>query len=203
MEKKNLAYCESCKHKSFDPKMGIVCGLTGIKPWFEINCNNFLIEDANYSYACKSVNEGLLLVDTKKRFLHYIVDSVSLIFIMSKLIPFLINDNPFVYLLSLVFVLYAYYFFAEFYLQKTVGKMLTKTIVLDAQTLSQPTFIQIAIRSFFRLPFVNFIDSVSFLMGLNLHDTVSKTSVFNNDEVIIGKARILLDLNGERYKGLE
>lgn len=36
-----LDFCKKCKKRKFDPKQGIVCGLTSEKPTFEDNCPDF------------------------------------------------------------------------------------------------------------------------------------------------------------------
>ena len=36
-----LKICKTCQNKDFDPKRGIVCGLTNEKPVFEINCADY------------------------------------------------------------------------------------------------------------------------------------------------------------------
>jgi uncharacterized RDD family membrane protein YckC len=68
---------------------------------------------------------------------------------------------------------FLYYFLSEFFFGKTVGKILTKTIVLDKNGNKPKTF-NLVVRSLVRLiP----VESITFLFGLGFHDLVSGTVV--------------------------
>lgn len=43
-EKERLEFCAKCTNRNFDPKQGIVCGLTGIKPAFEMSCPDYVLD---------------------------------------------------------------------------------------------------------------------------------------------------------------
>lgn len=75
------------------------------------------------------------------------------------------------------FVLYfGYFFLFEFFLGKTPGKYLTKTVVANNIGM-KPTAKQLVFRNLCRLiPFDNF----SFLFGSGMHDAISKTVVIKN-----------------------
>lgn len=73
-----------------------------------------------------------------------------------------------------------YYSLLEYLLGKTVGKILTRTRVLMANTGAKLTLMRIIGRSFARLiPF----DAVSFLFSSGWHDTLTGTVVVNDDSL--------------------
>ena len=72
---------------------------------------------------------------------------------------------------------FLYYFISEFFFAKTVGKLLTKTIVVDKSGNKPKTF-NLVVRSLVRLiP----VESITFLFGLGFHDLVSGTVVVKAD----------------------
>jgi len=75
-------------------------------------------------------------------------------------------------LFSVVF--FCYYFLFELFFGKTIGKMLTKTIVVD-QNGNKPRALRLIIRTLLRMiP----VEGLSFLFGnYGLHDLLSKTTV--------------------------
>jgi uncharacterized RDD family membrane protein YckC len=195
MEEKNLSYCESCSFKSFDSKIGLVCGQTDKKPNFKTECEKFEFNKKNHTYFYNSLIKNSIKAENKKRVLNYLIDAISIMIFLSYIIPILIGSSPKILIFTMIIVLFLYYFFMELNLQKTVGKMITNTIVLDSRTMEKPSKKQIMIRSFFRLPLINFLDAISFLMGLNLHDSASNTKVYNGDPLKIEKAKVLLKIN--------
>lgn len=117
------------------------------------------------------------------RFLNLIIDLV-VVFILYVLL-FSLFVSPFIEgvpfqsvkgldLLVLMISLFEYYGFMEYKYQKTVGKFLTKTQVVNKDG-KQPQLKDILIRTACRLiP----IDAVSFLFTKDgLHDSLSKTTV--------------------------
>ena len=55
-------YCNSCKNYDFDIKKGILCGLTGLKPSFENECSNFVLDPIRR----KKVNNGIQKLELSK-----------------------------------------------------------------------------------------------------------------------------------------
>ncbi len=72
---------------------------------------------------------------------------------------------------------FAYFFFSEYYLGKTLGKFVTNTFVVDIYG-NKPTAKALAIRTLCRIiPF----DNLSFLAATNgWHDSLSDTRVVNS-----------------------
>ena len=120
----------------------------------------------------------------KKRFLNYLVDVVAFL-LLSFAAGFLLaitgnadvaTDTIYSRLIS-VAILCSYYFVFEASSGKTLGKVITKTRVVDEQG-EKPTPTNILGRTLCRLiPF----DALSFLgSGLGWHDSISKTYVVND-----------------------
>lgn len=200
MKPKNLAFCESCVNKSFDKRKGITCGLTNEKPNFEDHCPSFNFDKDNYRYAYNSLNENSIKAERGTRFVNYLIDylaTVILVVLLSNYLVLMAFLSPILMMIVVTLLLTVYYFIMELVSQKTLGKMVTKTIVVDEKTFGKPSQKQILIRSLFRLPIINFIDAVSFLMYGNLHDKASNTIVVSSNPTKLEKAKILIDLKKE------
>lgn len=81
---------------------------------------------------------------------------------------------------GLVFI--SYYFFFEYFLGQTPGKLVTKTVVVD-QNFAKPNFRKVLYRSVLRF---NPLDSFSYLFGLEQgsHDLPSKTRlIYKKDRI--------------------
>jgi len=118
-----------------------------------------------------------LVVDT---FVHYFI-TILLFILAIQFFPSYADDHDFIRFMAifLFFVaFFGYYILMEFLFQKTVGKFLTKTKVVDKDG-EKPAFSYIFIRTVLRLiPF----DNVTFLMGTGggFHDVYSKTMVIKD-----------------------
>lgn len=197
MKLENYAFCESCSKKSFSTKEGILCGITDKKPNFSDNCDSFELDSQVHNYAYNSLVNNTMSIGIKTRVLNYLVDYVFVIFIMYLISPALIVSlkiSLYWFLGIIHAVNLVYYFMAEYYYQKTIGKLLTKSKVVDAKTYNKPSLGQILIRCVFRLPFINTIDALFFMGGYNLHDKISRTKVIRSDEINIRKSQILIGL---------
>lgn len=120
------------------------------------------------------------------RFLNFIVDTLAFTFlavitilILKKYLPsfqeYSVNNNRLI-----AFILYFFYYFIfELTLSSTLGKLITKTKVVDRISLSRPSALKILIRTFCR-----FIPLEGFSIFFNekkyvLHDLISRTTVIN------------------------
>ncbi|WP_066757887.1 RDD family protein [Crocinitomix algicola] len=198
MDKKNFAYCESCINKSYSNDKGLICSITKNKPEFSKECGDFEFDKKNHIYSYNSIVNNSILTTRKDRILNYLIDSVSFIIIGWFLSPILISTvdiSPFLFLGIIIFILAFYYFLMELFFNQTIGKIATKTIVVNAENFEKPNRIQILIRSLFRLPIINTLDVISFMLGYNLHDNVSKTLLVKADKNLIEKSKILIELN--------
>jgi uncharacterized RDD family membrane protein YckC len=122
----------------------------------------------------------MTLADKGARLGNFIVDTVvlgviilTLNYIMYFFFPeFADNDYP-IFDIGLLILCFSYYFFAEFFWGRTVGKIFTKTIVVD-QHGNKPKIFKLIIRTLFRFfP----VEGFTFLFGSGLHDQVSGTIV--------------------------
>lgn len=197
MRKQNYAYCESCVNKVITREAGMVCGLSNQKPNFESQCKDFSFDREKFIYAYNSLNRNALILDVKKRVLHLFVDTIFWTTLMYYVFGFLlvITENFWIVLLGTLSISFLLYFVLfEYYIGKTVGKIITKTIVLDAGTLEKPKLWQILVRASMRLPVINMLDALVAFSGEPLHDALSKTRVYYSNQETLEKARILRDL---------
>jgi len=111
----------------------------------------------------KPVNKGIRLV-------HFIVDMMIILIIVRILEVVRVPLDERIIML-IVFLLY--YFTMESITGQTVGKMITKAMVVDSHK-SKPGTLRILVRTILRL---NPFDAYSYLFGLDIgaHDSLSKT----------------------------
>jgi len=136
-----------------------------------------------------SSNPEANLASKGKRFVNMIIDMICyyvLVFILGAMLGIIAvlsgieinNINKGFYYLLAFGAMFAYYSFFESRWGRTVGKMITKTRVVDEHG-NNITFNKAANRSFCRLiPF----EAFSFLnqRGVGLHDSITKTRVIND-----------------------
>ena len=73
---------------------------------------------------------------------------------------------------------YVYYFVMEYTLGQTIGKIFTKSKVVDVKNKGHPKFIQIFIRTLSRLIPADFVSYLFYKQGI--HDYLSKTKLIKN-----------------------
>ena len=125
--------------------------------------------------ADKGARAGNFIIDM----LVFILLIVLLTYLTALVYPDILDTDsaPFDVLASTIFFLY--YFLSEFFFSKTVGKLLTKTIVVDKKG-NKPKVFNMIVRSLVRLiP----VESITFLFGLGFHDLVSGTVVVKADSL--------------------
>lgn len=123
------------------------------------------------------------VVSSTSRFVNFIVDLLSFwvlffVIVMFFNIIFNINlSNDLLIWVVLLLAFFLYYIFMEFKFQKTIGKFITKTKVINSNG-EKPSLNDIMIRTCCRLiPF----DRVSFLFTKNgFHDKISNTMVIKD-----------------------
>jgi uncharacterized RDD family membrane protein YckC len=144
------------------------------------------------------------VVEGGRRFAHYFVDLLvfqaiySFFSFLLQFLPVPKSSFDFELMLGLfsisIFVLFLYplyYFLFEFYFQKTVGKFLTKTSVIDVYG-NKPSVRKLLLRSLIRIvPFEPF----SCLRDRGWHDRWSDTYVVTDTE--LSTLKKLLDLPGD------
>jgi uncharacterized RDD family membrane protein YckC len=120
------------------------------------------------------------------RFINFLLDTLAFtliaiitILILKKYLPsfqFYSAENNRI----IAFILYFFYYFIfELTLSSTLGKLITRTKVVDQISLSRPSVLKILIRTFCRfIPLEGF--SIFFTEKKNvLHDIISRTTVIN------------------------
>lgn len=108
------------------------------------------------------------------RLFNFLIDSV-LFFLIVLIISFLMKnyierDN--LKWLMIIFY-YLYYFIFELAFGQTIGKMITKTKIIDIETQSHPKVFKIFIRTLSRLIPIDFISYLFIVNGF--HDILSQT----------------------------
>ncbi|TCP22603.1 RDD family protein [Tenacibaculum skagerrakense] len=106
------------------------------------------------------------------RFVNYIIDHLIIIILFSIISILLTSSSELMYFLIYIF----YYLLLEFLNNgQTIGKLVTKTRVVNL-TNEKPTFRRILWRTLLRL---NPFDIMSYLVGQEGHDSISKTKLIN------------------------
>jgi uncharacterized RDD family membrane protein YckC len=117
------------------------------------------------------------------RFFNFLVDLTFIKILVHFLgkVDFIIEWLPFSDLLT-IYVYPLYYFIGEFFFQRTVGKLLTGSIVVD-EYCEKPDFQTTLLRCFVRLvPFEIFSFAISY-NGRGWHDQWSNTYVMKTGEL--------------------
>ncbi|GEQ86120.1 hypothetical protein ULMS_16280 [Patiriisocius marinistellae] len=188
----HLQFCNVCTHKKFDRYKGTVCNLTDERADFDVSCPHFAkdntLADKELTYVSNLAKMDLATTGT--RFGNYIIDLIIMLLlqlgfgialgvVLGLIAPDTINSisessRISNYILGGIFSFLYYTFFEHAYGQ-SIGKMLTKTKVVDLNG-EKPTLSIIAKRSLCRLiPF----EAFSFLGddSVGWHDTISDTRV--------------------------
>ncbi|MFT5513813.1 MAG: putative RDD family membrane protein YckC [Bacteroidia bacterium] len=193
--------CETCTNRKFDPNSGLICGLTMLKPAFEDSCPDYNIdpfESANRESHIAEFGEqlkGVTPVSAGTRFANFLIDKFVMTVLAGVLFfildfrgfgtgfllgPSTLNDYVTGAILTLI-----YYTFLEAATGRTIGKLITKTVVVKVDE-QKPEFQDIVKRSFSRIvPF----DILSFLgSGVGWHDKWSNIRVVKKDSALDYKA---------------
>lgn len=134
----------------------------------------------------KYIKTDSRIVGSEVRFLHYFIDTIIcyvlsfFVIVLAGLLTPIAND-AYLTLISFILILgtfFGYYFIMESKYQKTLGKYLTKSKVVNKEG-NIPTQNEIMTRTFCRfIPFDNF----SFLFTKNgFHDSISSTKVIKDN----------------------
>ncbi|WP_430817038.1 RDD family protein [Carboxylicivirga sp. RSCT41] len=187
-----LKFCKACTLQKFDTQRGIICSLTNNPAEFEVSCTTYKEDpELKHKAEMEAIRNQLYVqeVDKGKRFVNHLIDSIFIwvLFILFAMLygvylgifnPEAIEtidesgsfiENLFFILLSIV-----YYTIMEALTGRTIGKLITKTRVVDENG-NKPDFGTSFIRSLCRIvPF----DGLSFLFAdKGWHDAWSKTKV--------------------------
>lgn len=201
-----LSYCIVCQNRKFDPNKGLVCGLTLLNPTFEYSCEDFVADEVRKEELKEKVvdifdeEDPILPVSASIRFVNFIIDRIIVI-ALGFLFLILIEDTEIGYsiinsdsiivdyifgaILSLI-----YYSIIEAATGKSIGKMITKTVVVKEDG-TKPEIGDYLTRSFVRIiPFEPF----SFLGdGVGWHDTFTNTRVVKKDSLKDSHTNEILD----------
>ncbi|MFB6342891.1 RDD family protein [Saccharicrinis sp. FJH62] len=212
--KEHLMFCKICKNQKFDPKQGIICGLTGKKADFDLSCASFDPEE-NQAIVQPTINGidpdmEMMKANNGIRFANYMLDTLfiygfsmilgiflGIIFGLFSPYADLQSETGFnllFYLLGIIAVV-MYYTFLEATTGRTLGKFITKTKVVNYKG-ETPSFGVILKRTLCRLiPF----EAFSFLGSdeTGWHDTLSKTLVVDVKRYNMKKQEIFANNNIE------
>jgi uncharacterized RDD family membrane protein YckC len=132
---------------------------------------------------------------TFKRIINSVVDMTTffIIWIILSVVLMILGFNkeytdetreslPIAPFIILIPTFWGYYIITEYFFQKTLGKLITKTKVISTKTFEKPTLLQIIGRTLSRsIPFEYF----SFFASTEgFHDKLSKTRVININETM-------------------
>ena len=123
------------------------------------------------------------LASTGKRFANYLIDIIAFYFIIFVLAialaalgaSWILVEGAYSYVL-IFGVMITYYTLMEYYIGQTIGKIITKTKVVD-EFGNKPTFSKILGRTFSR--FIPLEGLTFFGNGIGLHDSLPGTKVVN------------------------
>jgi uncharacterized RDD family membrane protein YckC len=151
----------------------------------EIHNEEVAIENLKKTQRQKDVLKNI--ANSTLRSINFIIDIVAIFliyrstaYVIQKLLNIIsIREILFLNRTTLFIVFILYFILAENMFQKTLGKIITKTKVVNLDG-EKPNFVDITIRTFSRLiPF----DGISYLYSISgLHDKLSKTIVIKDTE---------------------
>ncbi|PLX09679.1 MAG: hypothetical protein C0596_01270 [Marinilabiliales bacterium] len=190
-----LKMCKTCKNRSFNPELGLVCGLTSEKPDFAEHCKQY-IEDAKklneYENRQAEGEVEAKLASIGKRFFNYLIDQIVLLcliyatalslgIILATFAPVFLRSIPlesklFNYAFAFI-VGVIYYTLMEATTGRSVAKYITATKVVTYDG-NKPPMYSVFVRSICRfIPFEAFSFFGSDVNGW--HDVISKTRVID------------------------
>ena len=112
----------------------------------------------------------------RTRLYNFLIDSIIffiIVIVFSILLKEYVERQNLKYLMILLY--YLYYFILELTIGQTIGKMVTKTRVVNSNNSEKPNFTKILIRTISRLIPIDFL---SYLFSSNgIHDILSKTEL--------------------------
>jgi len=112
----------------------------------------------------------------RTRLYNFLIDSIIffiIVFVFSKLLKEYVERQNLKYLMILLY--YLYYFILELTIGQTIGKMATKTRVVNIDNSENPNFTRIFIRTISRLIPIDFLSYLFLSNGI--HDFLSKTEL--------------------------
>ena len=138
-------------------------------------------------------NNTLVLASFGQRVIHFVVDTILIALLFSIIMSIRYGENvstfdPYNIPPELNYVmlgcLFSYYFVTEYFLGKSIGKLLTKSKVVPLEG-EKPNPISILIRSLLRITGIIYIVGSLITMliySITLHDLISKTRVIDEKE---------------------
>lgn len=190
-----VKFCKVCLNRKFVSAQGLICNLTNQKADFQFECVNFQLDEPLVKKEEQRADDSFFVVNkvsSGKRFANYIIDRICVFIfkiilalttgiILGIILPSFIetieeNSFLFEFLFTLVSTV-IYYTLFEALTGRTIGKLITKTKVVD-ENKNSIGFSTAFIRSISRfIPFEAFSFLGSEVRGW--HDTISKTYVVN------------------------
>lgn len=110
------------------------------------------------------------------RFYNFLIDAItfySIVILVSLLVKDYVERDTLKYIMILFY--YLYYLSLEYFFGQTIGKMITKTKVIDVKTKKEASFKSLLIRTLSRLIPIDFLSY--FISSNGIHDLLSKTAL--------------------------
>jgi len=190
-KEQRLQFCKACKLQKIDPDKGIICSLTNSPAEFELACTMYREDpELKHQVEMDAIRNQLYRQESDKwkRFLNYIIDSIMMYvmaFVLMVLyilfvgvsdttaLEELANNNFVAYVVGAILTV-MYYTFQEALTGRSIGKLLTKTKVID-QNGEKPSISDSFVRSLCRcVPF----EAFSFVFAeKGWHDAWTNTKV--------------------------
>ena len=129
--------------------------------------------------SINNTNYNLNIVKKRVRLYNFLIDSLVffiVVIIFSILFKDYIADKHLKYVMISMY--YLYYFIMEWTMGQTVGKMITKTKVVNSVTYKKPGVLRVLIRTLCRLIPIDFFSYLFIPIGI--HDRVSRTELKHN-----------------------
>ena len=165
---------------------------------YEYIRNDYYTDENGNRYRAPTLHTRLREVRSanhNKRTLNFLIDTIALLPIVYLLIQLInwifpkVSENAIPLILFIVILISSllYYVILEYKLQRTLGKYLTKTIVID-EYCEKPTLKQTILRTFYRvltfglvhLYLWDYMNSVKYCRGM--HDRITNTWVVPKEE---------------------
>ncbi len=191
-----LRYCKTCKRQKFDAQKGIICSLTNAPAEFQVACTTYSEDsELKHKMEMEAIRNQLYTqeADKGKRFINHLLDGVFaylFMFLLAIVIGVVVGivkpeavqsfENNMGFEYFLIFISFSlYYILFEATTGRTLGKLITKTKVVDKNG-NKPDFATILLRTICR--FVPF-NALSFLFAeRGWHDALSNTRVVEVNE---------------------
>lgn len=184
-QKERLEYCKRCKHRR-EQGDGVICSITGGLPGFEKECTLFSPDEVEKTPdKVEQVGSGeavlIQLATMKQRLIGYLIDQLVMALVL-VIVLFYTRENrdelsytPHELQMWFYGVMLFFYSFCEIVWQRTPGKLVVRTYVVNEMG-EKPVWYDVILRTLIRVIPFEWI-SMLFMPPRMWHDRFSKTVV--------------------------